>query len=108
MSKWYSKGCIVFVDNNDAFTTNSEEISDQIVIDHNCKRMTETNTSVIRWTQYDGTVGTLPLETEEVILYTKIGDMKACFTGRLGYEFEEMKIGDVWAYRPEPDNLYES
>lgn len=67
----------------------------------------EPGTSVIRWTTYNGTPGTLPMEHELLLVSRKEGDVDRAYltddTWTLNYmEEHEVIIGDQWAYFPEP------
>lgn len=73
--------------------------------------VSEPETSVIRWTRYDGTPETLPEKNHVQVLFFRKGDLQGSyFYHKFGEHIELLscgeqiipKKGDLWAYLPQP------
>ncbi len=75
----------------------------------------EPNTSILRWTRYDGIVYTLPNEGKDVIVYLprygiskstiRAGGVWGILHGKPDYVLYPVAIGDMWAYLPIPEGM---
>ncbi len=74
-----------------------------LAIDEWNLRTPEPNTSVLRWTRYDGTVETLPEDNEKRVMVIPFEQPDEI---RMSISFPIVLCkGDIWAYLPTPEGM---
>ncbi len=90
-----------------------ESINQDEVIRKWNQRTPEPNTSVLRWTRYDGTTETLPEEDKAIsVKGIPAYRLENCFMFAVnlsvgGWQFigRKIEIGDMWAYLQTPEGM---